>query len=128
VSAKNDDNIVIFSNMPTKNIDSYIKDFPDNTQKVLRKIRRTIKEAAPKATEVISYGIPAFKLNDKMLVFFAGWKNHVSVYPIPPGPATFQKSLTPYIAGRGTLKFSLTKPIPYDLIKKVVKYHIQRLK
>lgn len=84
-------------------------------------MRSTIKAAAPKAEETISYGIPTFKMNGKYLIYFAGWKHHVSVYPIPAGDATFDEAIQSYMAGKGTLKFPLDKPIPFKLISQMVK-------
>jgi uncharacterized protein YdhG (YjbR/CyaY superfamily) len=114
--------------MPAKNVSEYIDGFPEVTQKILRKLRRLIKQTAPRATEAISYGIPMLKLNGKMLIYFAGFKHHVSIYPIPPGPAAFQKAIAPYVAGRGTLRFSLEEPLPENIIKNTVKYHLRRIK
>lgn len=76
--------------------------------------------------EVISYGIPAFKVDGKNLIFFAGWKEHVSLYPIPPGPSTFTKKISPFVTGKGTIQFQLDKPVPYNLIKDVVKFSLKR--
>lgn len=106
-------------------IDDYISNFPEETQRVLNQIQEIIREAAPEAEETISYQIPTFKLNGKYFIYFAGWKSHVSLYPIPEGDNEFQKEITPYVAGKGTLKFPLEKPIPYELIKKVVRLSVQ---
>ena len=102
-------------------MDEYIATFPDDVQKILKKVRSTIKAAAPKAEEAISYGIPTFKMHGKYLIYFAGWKNHISIYPVPGGDADFNKAIEPYIAGKGTLKFPLDTPIPYTLITQMVK-------
>ncbi len=102
-------------------MDEYIATFPDDVQKTLQKVRSTINAAAPKAEETISYEIPTFKLNGKYLIYFAGWKNHISVYPIPAGDAAFREAVEPYISGKGTLKFPLDEPIPYKLITQMVK-------
>ncbi len=108
-----------------KTIDGYIKTFPKEVQVILEKIRRTIREAAPDAVESISYQIPTFKLNGKYLVYFAGWKNHIGFYPVPSGIVAFNKELSPYITGKGTVQFPLDKPIPFDLVEKIVKYRIK---
>lgn len=92
-----------------ENVDEYIKAFPRDVQTILEKIRLTIQKMAPDAVETISYQMPTFKLNGKYLVYFAGWKNHVSIYPIPTGTPAFQKEISPYIAGKGTIKFPLDK-------------------
>ena len=105
-------------------MDDYIATFPEEVQKTLKKVRATIKAAAPQAEETISYEIPTFKLNGKYLIYFAGWKNHLSIYPIPTGDAAFRKAVEPYVSGKGTLKFALDKPIPYALITQMVKLQI----
>jgi uncharacterized protein YdhG (YjbR/CyaY superfamily) len=102
-------------------IDEYIDTFPEDIQAILQQVRRTIKAAAPEAGEKISYGIPTFTLNDKYLIYFAGWKHHISIYPIPTGDEAFRQELGPYISGKGTLKFPLDKPMPLKLITKIVK-------
>jgi uncharacterized protein YdhG (YjbR/CyaY superfamily) len=78
-------------------------------------------KAAPGAEETISYKIPAFTLDGEALVYFAGWKHHVSLYPVPKGDAAFRRRIDPYRAGKGTLKFPLKQPLPLDLIASVVK-------
>jgi uncharacterized protein YdhG (YjbR/CyaY superfamily) len=97
-------------------VDEYIGSFPADVQKVLQKIRKTIHKAVPKAEEKISYQIPAFNLEGRYLVYFAGWKSHVSVYPLPEADDEFERELAPYRSGKGTVKFPLNQPIPYDLI------------
>ena len=87
-------------------------------------MRRTIKTAAPEAGEKISYGIPTFTLNGKYLIYFAGWKNHISIYPIPIGDEAFNKEISQYVAGKGTLKFPIDKPMPLKLISKIVKLKV----
>jgi len=106
-----------------KNIDEYIEEFPDNVQKVLQKIRKTIRKAAPHAEETISYAIPTFKLNGN-LIYFAGYQNHVSVYPRPRGVKEFEKEIAQYEGGKGTLRFPLDQPVPFDLIARVTMYRV----
>jgi uncharacterized protein YdhG (YjbR/CyaY superfamily) len=108
------------------NIDEYIEGFPDDVQKILKKIRTTIRKAAPKAEETISYGIPTFKLNSS-LIYFAGFKKHVSVYPAPRSAPEFKQELASYGGGKGTVQFPLDKPIPYDLITRIVKFRMKVL-
>lgn len=109
-----------------KSIDEYIKTFPKEIQKRLNVIRKLIKQEAPnEATEAISYQIPCFKLNEKFIIYFAGYKNHISIYPIPPGPKTFIDEITPFIKGKGTLQFSNIEELPIELIKKVIKYSLE---
>jgi len=103
-------------------IDEYIATFPDDVQKVMEQLRRTIKAAAPEAEEKISYQMPTFTLNGKYLVYFAGWKTHISFYGAPRGNVEFKEDLSAYEAGQGTLKFPLDKPIPLDLITEIVKF------
>jgi uncharacterized protein YdhG (YjbR/CyaY superfamily) len=100
-------------------IDAYIQSFPEETQAVLADIRKAILRSIPDTTEAISYGIPTFKFNDKYVIYFAGYEHHVSVYPIPKGNAELQKQIEPFIAGKGTLRFPLDQPVPYDLIARV---------
>ncbi|HKY30517.1 MAG TPA: DUF1801 domain-containing protein [Pyrinomonadaceae bacterium] len=108
-----------------KDVDEYIAGFPNDVQKILKKIRTTIRKAAPKAGEKISYGIPTFTLNDRYLIYFAGFKNHVSIYPAPRGSAEFKQELSKYKGGKGTVQFPLDKPIPFDLITRIVKFRIK---
>jgi uncharacterized protein YdhG (YjbR/CyaY superfamily) len=112
-------------NMPTykkefQTIDEYIKTFPKDVQSVLEKTRQTIRRAAPGAVETISYQIPTFKLNDKNLVHFAAFKNHVGFYPTPSGIEAFKKELSQYKVVKGSVQFLLNRPIPYDLLEKIV--------
>jgi len=107
-----------------KSIDEYIATFPDNMQKILEELRSTIKAAAPDAGETISYNIPTFTLNGKYLIYFAGWKNHISLYPIPIGTDAFNKQVSKYAEGKGTLKFPMDKPLPMKLIAKIVKLKV----
>jgi uncharacterized protein YdhG (YjbR/CyaY superfamily) len=108
---------------PPSSVDEYIGGFPQSTQEILAKIRSTIHEQIPEASERISYAIPAFALNGKTLVYFAGWKGHVSLYPLPWGDEELQAEMAPYMGGKGTLKFPLAQPIPYALIAKIVQFH-----
>ena len=107
-----------------KSMDEYIATFPDETQKILKEVRATIKAAAPETGETISYGIPTFTLNGTYLIYFAGWKNHISIYPIPTGTETFNKQISHYVEGKGTLKFPLDKPLPLKLITKIVRLRV----
>ena len=101
-------------------VDDYIASYPPDVGVTLEKIRRTILAAAPGTEETISYGIPTITLDGRYLIYFAGWKRHISVYPIPEGDAALWRDLAPYKHGRGTLRFPLNKPIPYELIQRVV--------
>jgi uncharacterized protein YdhG (YjbR/CyaY superfamily) len=108
-----------------QNIDDYIADFPADVQEVLQKIRITIKKAAPKAEEAISYKIPTFNLKGQYLIYFAAYKKHIGLYPVPSGDEEFNKEISIYQAGKGTLRFPLDKPIPYKLISKIVKIRVK---
>jgi uncharacterized protein YdhG (YjbR/CyaY superfamily) len=101
-------------------IDEYISTFPEEIQAALEKVRQAIQKAAPEAVETISYGMPTFDLNGKHLVFFAGWRHHISLYPIPAGDEAFQRELSRYKRAKGTIQCPLDKPIPYDLVEKIV--------
>lgn len=103
--------------------DDYIASFPEETQKVLQQVRATIKKAAPKAEEKISYGMPAFVLNGN-LVYFAGYKNHIGFYALPSGHRAFQKELSKYKMGKGSVQFPLGEPMPLKLITQIVKFRV----
>lgn len=105
-------------------IDEYISQFPKDVQMILNKIRQLIKECAPKAEEAFAYGIPTFKLNGN-LVHFAAFKKHIGFYPTPSGIKQFKKELSNYKTAEGTIRFPIDEPIPYDLIKKIVKYRVK---
>lgn len=105
-------------------IDEYIASFPEDVQKVMKQLRKTIKAAAPKAEEKISYNMPTFTLNGTYLVYFAGWKTHIAFYGAPKGNAEFKDDLSVYESGQGTLKFPLDKPMPLKLITRIVKYRV----
>lgn len=107
-------------------IDEYISDFPENVAIILNKIRKCVQESAPTAEETISYNMPAFK-QQKILVYFAAFKNHIGFYALPSGNEAFQKELKVYKTGRGSIQFPLKKEIPYDLIRKIVKFRVQEI-
>jgi uncharacterized protein YdhG (YjbR/CyaY superfamily) len=107
----------------TIRIESYIEQFPEETREKLESIRQLIRKVAPEATETISYGIPTFKLKTN-LVHFAGYKKHIGFYPTPSGIEAFKQELSEYEVSKGTVKFSLDKPIPYDLIQKIVEFRV----
>lgn len=105
-------------------IDEYVAAFPEEVRRKLEEARAAIKAAAPSAREKISYEIGAFELNGKDLLGLAGWKNHISIYSIPSGSAAFNKEVSKYAAGKGTLKFPLDKPLPLKLIRQIVKNRV----
>lgn len=107
-----------------KDINEFIADFPEDIQLILEKIRATIQQAAPDAKEAIKYGMPTFVLNGN-LVHFAAYKNHIGFYPAPTGIDAFIEELAQYRTGKGTIQFPVDKPIPYDLVTKVVKFRVE---
>ena len=109
----------------SKTISEYIALFPPDVQKILEKIRATIRSAAPDAQETISYRIPAFTLNGT-LVYFAGFKNHIGLYPPVRGDATLEKAIAKYAGEKGNLRFPLDEPIPYRLITRIVKLRVKQ--
>ena len=104
-------------------IDQYIAQFPEDVQQILVKIRALIKEITPEAVEKISYQMPGFYLNG-MLVWFAGYKNHIGFYPTGSGIEAFKADISAYKCSKGAVQFPLDKPIPYELIRKMVKFRI----
>ena len=105
-------------------IDEYIAACPEETHERLQAIRAEIKKVAPDAKEKISYQIACFELNGRNLIHFAGWKKHVSLYPVPAGSEAFERQITKYAGGKGTLKFPLDEPLPIKLIERVIKLHL----
>ena len=102
-------------------VDEYIASFPPDVQRTLEEVRAAIRAAVPGTEERISYGIPTFSLDGRYVVYFSGWKRHVSVYPIPDADPELARAIKPFMAGKGTLKFALDKPIPIELIQRVAK-------
>jgi uncharacterized protein YdhG (YjbR/CyaY superfamily) len=109
------------------NIEIYIQQFPDDVQVILNNIKELIKENVTEAEETFAYGMPAFKLNKKPLVYFAGYKNHIGFYATPSGHSEFQKELSIYKQGKGSVQFPLDQPIPYKLIEKIVKFRVSEI-
>ena len=103
-----------------KEVDAYIAGFPPAVRSRLRKVRATIRANAPQATELISYNIPAFKLNG-LLVYFAGFKEHIGLYPPVRGNAALEKAVKRYAGPKGNLKFSYEEPLPLALIARIVR-------
>ena len=104
----------------SETVDDYISTFPPDVQTVLQAVRDTIHAAAPGAKESISYQIPTFSINGRPVVYLAGWKKHISLYPIPELDETLRPQVAPYLSGQGTAKFGLGKPIPHELITALV--------
>lgn len=106
-------------------IDDYIATFPKDVQSQLQKVRRAIAKAAPDADEAISYRIPTFKFNGRHLIYFAGFKTHIGLYPVHADGAEFSTDMARYASGKATLKIALDQPMPLELIDKVVKAKVR---
>lgn len=108
-------------------IDHYLADLPTDIVEILKKIRKVIAASAPDATDYIAYNMPAFKLHQKPLVYFAAFKNHIGFYALPSGNEAFQKELTKYKTGKGSIQFPLNEEIPYALIAQIVEFRVQEV-
>ena len=106
-------------------IDDYISTFPPDVRSILKKIRATVRAAAPDAEEVISYQMPAFKQNG-ILIYFAAFKNHIGMFPPVTGDPRLEKALAPYRGPKGNLKFPLDEAIPYDLIRRITSLRVKQ--
>ena len=109
---------------PATTVDEYIATFPKEVKLLLQQMRATIKAAAPKAEELISYGMPAYKLNG-MLVYFAGYEKHIGFYATPTGHKAFEKELSKYKQGKGSVQFPIDQALPLTLITKIVKFRVK---
>ena len=107
-----------------KTVEAYIHAFPSHVGNMLNRIRSIIKQTAPDAVESISYGMPAYKLNGKPLVYFAGYKNHVGLYATPSGHSQFAAELARYKQGKGSVQFPIDEPLPFDLIERIVQFRV----
>lgn len=108
----------------SSDVDKYIAGYPREVQALLRKIRVTIRQAAPGAQETISYQIPTFKLNGT-LISFAAFSKHIGLYPAPNGGERFNRELSRYRAAKATIRFPLDQPIPFGLITQIVKLRVK---
>ena len=106
-------------------IEKYIDQFPHNVQVILIELRNLIFKLAPEAEELFSYGMPAYKTNNKPLVYFAAFKNHIGFYATQTGHKEFQAELSKYKQGKGSVQFPLNQPIPFDLVERIVKFRLQ---
>jgi uncharacterized protein YdhG (YjbR/CyaY superfamily) len=107
-----------------KTVDEYFSTFPASTVNILEQVRKTIKKAAPEAKEVISYNMPAFKMNG-VLVYYAAYKGHIGFYPTSTPIEVFKNELTPYKYSKGAIQFPINQPMPFDLIGRIVKFRVQ---
>ena len=108
-------------------VDDYIDTFPLEIRKLLDTLRQTILAEVPDAVEVISYKMPTYKLNGKNLVHFAAWENHIGLYPTPSALKEFEKDLEGYTKSKGSIHFPLGKPLPKELIKKIVEFRVKEV-
>ena len=113
--------------MSSNPIDQFISQYPAEIQTILQKIQKTIRKSAPGAEEAMAYGIPTFKLNGKNLVHFSAFKEHIGFYPTPSGIEKFKKELSVYEGAKGSVKFPLSKPIPYALIGKITQFRVKEV-
>jgi uncharacterized protein YdhG (YjbR/CyaY superfamily) len=103
-------------------VEEYIAGFPQEVRAILEEVRTTIQTAAPEAEESISYGMPAYKLNGRPLVYFAGYQKHIGFYATPTGHAAFSEEMSKYKQGKGSVQFPIDEPMPLDLISRMVKF------
>ena len=110
--------------MQNPEIDKYISTFPQDVQARLNQLRALIADMAPDAVEAMAYGMPGYKLNKKPFIYFGGFKNHIGFYPIPSGVEAFRQEFVDYSTSKGGIKFPHDKAIPFDMIKKIIKFRI----
>jgi uncharacterized protein YdhG (YjbR/CyaY superfamily) len=103
-------------------VDEYVADFPPNIREILDNLRRVIKESVPGVEESISYGMPSYKLKGNDLIYFTAWKKHIGLYGASSAVDVFKEELTQYKILKGTIQFPFSRPIPYDLIGKIIKF------
>jgi uncharacterized protein YdhG (YjbR/CyaY superfamily) len=115
--------VLIVDNKAYRNTDEYIADFSPEVQTILNTLRAVIKEAAPDADEKISYQMPTYALRGN-LVHFAAYKNHIGFYPAPSGIEAFKDELSAYKGAKGSVQFPIDKPLPYELISRIVKFRV----
>jgi uncharacterized protein YdhG (YjbR/CyaY superfamily) len=111
-----------------KSVDEYIASHPEAVQRVLKRVRSTIRKAVPGAEEVISYQIPAYKLHGRPVLYFAGWSQHYSLYPSTDRlVAAFKDELAPYEVSKGTIRFPLSEPVPVKLIERIATFRAKEV-
>lgn len=113
-------------NKPT-DVESYIADFPDDVQEILNKLRDLVRRISPDAVEGFAYGMPGYKLNGKPLVYFAGYAKHIGLYATPSGHDAFREELAEYKQGKGSVQFPLNKPMPYDMVERLIRFRAKEL-
>ena len=107
-------------------VDDYIASYPEETRTQLAGVRRTIREVAPHAGEKISYGMATFTVDGKPLIYYAGWKNHVGLYPVPTGDARFEEAISPYRRAKDTVRFPISRPVPLELVSEIAELCLRR--
>lgn len=110
-----------------KDIDEYIKLAPKENQDTLKRIREVVNESAPNAEEAIKYGMPTLRIKNKNLIHFAVFKNHYGFYPAPSAIVEFKKDLEGYVTSKGAIQFPIDKPVPFELIKKIVEFRVKNI-
>jgi uncharacterized protein YdhG (YjbR/CyaY superfamily) len=108
-------------------VEAYITQAPEPSRAILKSLRVRIHEWVPNAEESIAYGMPAYKINGKPLIYFAGYKNHIGIYALPNAHNHFKKELSGYKQGKGSVQFPLSEPLPFDLIQKIVEFNITKI-
>lgn len=106
-------------------VDIYIDQFPPDVREKLSEMRNVIKQNATEANESFAYGMPAYKLNGRPLVYFAGFKNHIGFYATPTGHEEFKNELAGYKQGKGSVQFPIDEPMPLDLVKRIVQFRVK---
>jgi uncharacterized protein YdhG (YjbR/CyaY superfamily) len=117
-------NMANISNIRFKTVDEYIANHPKEVQIKLKKIQDIIKKVAPDSQEIISYNMPAYKIHGRILLYFAVHTEHIGLYAMPSAIVHYKKELIGYETSKGTIKFPKDKPIPYDLVRKIVKFRV----
>jgi uncharacterized protein YdhG (YjbR/CyaY superfamily) len=111
-----------------KSVDEYISSQPESVQRILERVRRTIRKAVPGADEMISYGLPTYKLHGRPLIYFAGWKEHYSIYPSSHRlVAAFKDQLAGYEVSKGTIRFPFSQPVPIQLIDGIATFRVEEV-
>lgn len=110
-----------------ESVDVYIQTFPAAVQEIMQQLRALIKKTAPDAVEGFAYQMPSYKLKGKPLVYFAAYKNHIGLYATPSGHSAFAEELASYKQGKGSVQFPLDKPMPFDLIERIVQFNVGKI-
>ncbi|WP_460628008.1 iron chaperone [Intrasporangium mesophilum] len=109
-----------------ESVDDYIDSYPEETRAQLAQVRTAIQETAPQAHEKISYGMATFTMDGRPLVYFAGWKNHIGLYPVPTGDPAFEAAIGPYRRAKDTVRFPTSRPVPLDLVAQITELCLRR--